>query len=134
MLLPNGVYACTPLDKRGIGQNELNIATKLRSNPLPWGGQFTPQLVEVLLGRYGRRGGSVLDPFAGSGTALAEAACLGMTAVGAEINPAAIALAGLYQFINIPAENRGRYIALVERQLGRILPEQLPFSSTIPAP
>jgi hypothetical protein len=38
----------------------------------PYLGKFIPQVVEVLLGRYVRRGGRVLDPFAGSGTTLVQ--------------------------------------------------------------
>ena len=38
----------------------------------PYLGKFIPQLVEALLGRYVRRGGRVLDPFAGSGTTLVQ--------------------------------------------------------------
>src|SRR5439155_3753069 len=44
-----------------------------------------PQLVEVLLGRYFVRGTHVLDPFAGSGTALVQALESGLDATGAEL-------------------------------------------------
>ena len=38
----------------------------------PYLGKFVPQLVEILLARYVRPGGHVLDPFAGSGTTLVQ--------------------------------------------------------------
>ncbi len=41
-----------------------------RSNPFPWNGQFSPQLVETLLQTYAPSGGFMLDPFLGSGTVL----------------------------------------------------------------
>jgi hypothetical protein len=131
VLLPAGLYHQTPIDRQAVDQDSLNIANKLRSNPLPWSGQFSPQLVEVLLHRYGVKEGTLLDPFLGSGTALIEAALHEMSAVGAEINPAAIALSNLYRFINIPADERLKYVASVERLLGRAIPERLPFSTTL---
>jgi hypothetical protein len=51
----------------------------------PYLGKFIPQLVEALLGRYVRRGGRVLDPFAGSGTTLVQALESGYDAVGVDI-------------------------------------------------
>jgi len=51
----------------------------------PYLGKFIPQLVEVLLERYVPAGGSVLDPFAGSGTTLVQALESGRDAVGADI-------------------------------------------------
>ena len=51
----------------------------------PYLGKFIPQLVEVLLGRYFRRGQHVLDPFAGSGTTLVQALESGLDATGVEI-------------------------------------------------
>ena len=51
----------------------------------PYLGKFIPQLVEVLLGRYFRPGGRVLDPFAGSGTTLVQALESGHDAAGADV-------------------------------------------------
>jgi hypothetical protein len=51
----------------------------------PYLGKFVPQLVEALLGRYVRRGGRVLDPFAGSGTTLVQALESGYEAVGVDV-------------------------------------------------
>jgi hypothetical protein len=51
----------------------------------PYLGKFIPQLVEVLLARYVRTGGRVLDPFAGSGTTLVQALESGRDAVGGDI-------------------------------------------------
>ena len=45
-----------------------------------------PQLVEVFLGRYGRPGRLVWDPFAGSGTTLVEANAFGSPAAGCDIS------------------------------------------------
>ena len=51
----------------------------------PYLGKFIPQLVEILLARYFRRGQHVLDPFAGSGTTLVQALESGLDATGADI-------------------------------------------------
>ena len=51
----------------------------------PYLGKFVPQLVEVLLDRYVKPGGRVLDPFAGSGTTLVQCLESGYDAVGVDI-------------------------------------------------
>jgi DNA methylase len=51
----------------------------------PYLGKFIPQLVEVLLGRYVRAGGRVLDPFAGSGTTLVQGLESGYDATGIDV-------------------------------------------------
>ncbi len=62
------VFDGTPLDTTTIPQRRLNIADKNRSNLFPWNGQFSPQLIEVLLETYAPASAFVLDPFVGSGT------------------------------------------------------------------
>jgi hypothetical protein len=51
----------------------------------PYLGKFIPQLVETLLERHVPAGGSVLDPFAGSGTTLVQAVESGYDATGVDI-------------------------------------------------
>jgi hypothetical protein len=51
----------------------------------PYLGKFIPQLVEALLARYVAPGGSVLDPFAGSGTTLVQALESGYEATGGDL-------------------------------------------------
>ena len=52
----------------------------------PYLGKFIPQLVEVFLKNYFKKGNWILDPFLGSGTTLIEANVLGMHSVGIEIS------------------------------------------------
>jgi hypothetical protein len=52
----------------------------------PYLGKYVPQLVEVFLGRYGRPGRLVWDPFAGSGTTLVEANAFGAPGAGCDIS------------------------------------------------
>src|SRR5471030_1401037 len=51
----------------------------------PYLGKFIPQLVEAMLDRYVPVGGSVLDPFAGSGTTLVQALESGLGATGIDL-------------------------------------------------
>ena len=102
----HATFATTPLDKTSLPQGSLDIAERVRTNPLPWTGQFSPQLVEELLAAYGPSAGVVLDPFVGSGTSLVEAARQGFAACGSELNPAAVILARVYRLMNLDTAGR----------------------------
>lgn len=93
--------ATVALDRESLPQSSLNIKRRVRTNPFPWAGQFSPQLVEELLAAYAPSGAVVLDPFAGCGTTLVEAARMGLAACGSELNPAAMILARVYQMVNL---------------------------------
>ena len=97
----NEAFATTPLDRESLPQGSLDIVERVRTNPFPWTGQFSPQLVEALLVAYAPRAGVILDPFAGSGTSLVEAARQGLGACGVELNPAAVLMARIYQMVNL---------------------------------
>ena len=99
-------FAATTLDRESIPQSKLDIADRVRTNLLPWAGQFSPQFVEELLAVYAPPSGVVLDPFVGSGTSLVEAARRGLTAYGSELNPAAVILARVYRLVNLDAAER----------------------------
>jgi len=83
-----------------IPQAKLDIIDKTRSNLFAWRGQFSPQLVEVILRSYCPPNSVILDPFVGSGTVLLEAGILSLEAYGFEVNPAAWILSKTYEFIN----------------------------------
>ncbi|MDY6936301.1 MAG: DNA methyltransferase [Cyanobacteriota bacterium] len=83
-----------------IPQEKLNIVEKTRSNLFTWRGQFSPQLIEVILSYYCLYDSVILDPFVGSGTVLREAGNLGLAAYGFEVNPAALILSKTYELIN----------------------------------
>lgn len=93
-----------------IPQELLNIEEKNRSNLFTWRGQFSPQLIECLLKYYCPENSAILDPFAGSGTVLFEAASIGLTAYGFEINPSAWSFCKLYEFANYAKEFREQTI------------------------
>ena len=95
-----------PLDEKTLPKHVLDIESKTRTNPMPWKGQFSPQLIQAFLGEYASAGNRVLDPFVGSGTVLAEAAAHQLAATGVEINPAAYALSRVYELSNLSADDR----------------------------
>lgn len=55
--------------------------------------KFVPALPREVIARLSDEGDLILDPFCGSGTALAEALLLGRRAIGSDINPVALAAA-----------------------------------------
>lgn len=109
----------TPLDQETIAQALLNIEAKTRSNPLKWNGQFSPQLIDVLLQHYAQEDFTVFDPFVGSGTVLLEAGRLGYRATGTEINPAAYYLAKTYALMNTTHTERQQIIGQVTEVLNQ---------------
>lgn len=127
MILSSGIYRETPLNVTEIPQSALNIENKTRSNPLSWKGQFSPQLVQVLLKQYAESDMTVFDPFLGSGTVLLEAGRAEISASGTEINPAAVVLSRVYHFINMPRERRRAYLKNVQSLLKQTFPRSLPL-------
>lgn len=105
----------------------LNIDEKLRSNLFSWRGQFSPQLVESLLRAYTEPAMTILDPFMGSGTVLIEAARHGNAVYGTEVNPAAYAIARLYEYCSLPNSVRTRDIEQADDVIDQILGSGLPL-------
>lgn len=92
-----------------LTQADLDIADRTRTNPLPWHGQFSPQLVEVLIRNYATNG-PVLDPFSGSGTVAYEALRAGLESHVAEVNPAAFVLSRFYELASLQSNARLRLL------------------------
>ncbi|MBI2393768.1 MAG: DNA adenine methylase [Deltaproteobacteria bacterium] len=69
-----------------------------------------PNVARQALATFAPEGGTVLDPFCGSGTVLVEARLRGLRAIGTDVNPLAIRLARL-KVRGVPAQERR---ALVE--------------------
>ena len=115
-----------------IPQALLNIETKNRSNLFAWRGQFSPQLIECLLEAYCLPESIVLDPFAGSGTVLAEAATKSLCAFGFEINPSAWSFSKVYEFANIESAKRESVIAELRSKIEHEFPVILFSDDSLP--
>ncbi len=118
-----------PVDSDTISNSRLNIDDKTRSNLFPWNGQFSPELIAVLLETYASQNDTVLDPFAGSGTVLAEAGRLTRPAIGGEINPAPFKLSSVYRLINECESLRRESIRSVQKILDDALPESFSLAA-----
>jgi hypothetical protein len=105
-----------------IPQSCLDLDDRVRTNPFPWRGQFSPGLIEVFLSAYGARGAVVLDPFAGVGTTLVEAARKHYGCFGTEVNPAAVAMAETVNFIALTAQRRREVIQRARGLVDKVLP------------
>ncbi len=133
-MLINETFSTTFLDRESVPQCDLDIANRVRTNLLPWVGQFSPQLVEELLVAYGQRARVVMDPFVGSGTSLVEAARLGKGAWGNDINPAAAILSRVYRLVNVAPDEREKALASLENRLtGIVEPPDGPLFSGLGA-
>lgn len=106
MSILNGTFHNTSVNTDDISRADLDISNKERSNPLSWKGQFSPQLIEVLIQKYAKPNDIIFDPFLGSGTVLLEAGYAKISAIGSEINPAAVILSKLYTLINMEYSER----------------------------
>lgn len=87
--------------RQSLDNKDVDIYNKQRSNLFTWRGQFSPQLIEILIESYGKSGDILFDPFLGSGTVLLEAALLNIEAYGTELNPAAYGFAKIYELTQI---------------------------------
>ncbi|MBM4035484.1 MAG: site-specific DNA-methyltransferase [Planctomycetes bacterium] len=111
----------TDVDHATIPQERLDLVNRYRTSLFPWRGQFSPELVELLLSEFATSEGTVADPFAGSGTTLFEAARKGLPCFGSEINPAAVVMCRTVHFVNMPEAQRRAWIrasrAVIEKHL-----------------
>jgi len=104
--LPINSFHQIAIDKIEIPQHFLDLKERARTNLFPWRGQFSPELVGLLLSTYASVASVILDPFAGVGTTLFEAARENLSCHGTEVNPAAIAMAETIVFIGMSAQER----------------------------
>lgn len=86
----------------------------------PYLGKFIPQLVEIFLKYYFKKGDSILDPFMGSGTSLIEANILGIHSAGVEIS--------LFNCLIADIKTRKYDIPLIEKEIKDILFKTEEFS------
>ena len=110
------------IDRVEIPQQFLDLKTRVRTNLFPWRGQFSPGLVDLLLSTYCSSGAVVLDPFAGVGTTLMEAARKQLPCFGTGVNPAAVAMAETVLFLGFKAERRRNILNRVRTLISESFP------------
>ena len=115
-----------------VPQALLDIENKTRSNIFAWRGQFSPQLIESLLSAYCPVDSVVLDPFAGSGTVLHEAAAMRLAAFGYEVNPSAWAFSKIYEFANLCSVEREGAISELQQVIDAEFPITVFFKDDLP--
>ena len=91
----------------------------------PYLGKFIPQLVEVFLKDYFKKGDYILDPFMGSGTTLIESNILGMNSAGVEISLFNCLIAGI--------KTHEYNISQAEKEIKNVLFKTQEFSKKITA-
>jgi site-specific DNA-methyltransferase (cytosine-N4-specific) len=84
-------------------------------------GKFNPQVVRGVLNGLGISPQSkILDPFCGSGTTLVECAHAGMSAIGFDLNPLAVAIANAkLKSLSIPASRLKKRLAQLQDAYSR---------------
>jgi DNA modification methylase len=112
--------AALPLEPRLV-EIDLSLTDRNRVSALPWRGQFSPETVERLLVSLGPETGQVLDPFVGSGTTLYESANRGLSSLGFDVNPAAIALARCATLASLHPNERREELAAALRDRRQLL-------------
>lgn len=113
-------FEAIAIDKTEIPQDKLDIENKIRSNLFAWNGQFSPQFIETLLEYYASENEIVIDPFAGSGTTLCEAARKNLAAYGMELNASAYYMAKTYELANKSYDERIRLIETIDSIISTI--------------
>ena len=89
----------------------------------PYLGKFIPQLVEVFIKYYFKKGNSILDPFMGSGTTLVESNILGMHSAGVEISDFNCLIADI--------KTKKYDISLVEEEIKNIIAKTKEYSDSL---
>ena len=110
------------INRKIIPQKRLDLTKKTRSSLFPWRGQFSPELIEILLDKYSNPHHFVLDPFAGSGTTLFESARKNLACYGAEINPAAVEMSRTAHFANLSTSARTYHVKKTKDIINKRLP------------
>lgn len=96
-------------------QAKLDIIERSRTSLLPWRGQFSPELIEHLIETFCPNAQTLVDPFCGSGTVLAEAMRTGRAAIGIDINPAAYVLSSFSHLLALSTSERSDLAAQATR-------------------
>ena len=114
---PSEVTSDTPLTDLNLNWKEKDLPERERTKHVhrlhPYLGKYIPQIVEIFLRKYFKKGQTVLDPFSGSGTTLVQAKELGINSVGCDISAFNVMLA--------EAKTKKYFIQSVKEEVGDVL-------------
>ncbi|OGD60430.1 hypothetical protein A3K78_09130 [Candidatus Bathyarchaeota archaeon RBG_13_52_12] len=116
-------------DEVSIPQMKLDLCNRIATNVFTWRGQFSPELIEVILSKYSTKNSIILDPFVGSGTTLFESVYQSLSCYGVDINPSAYELSKTVKFANIPIRDRLEIINQAEKIIINNIPEELSWNN-----
>ena len=122
--------------ERAAGGNGRKVTSHALHGLHPYKGKFYPQLARSLLNVCGAREGALMvDPFAGSGTAVLEAGLLGVRGVGVDANPMAVMVseAKLRLLECRPEQTQGQFSQLRRLPAGPLLPHDGYLARWFPA-
>lgn len=130
---PQNVRSTTRLDDLKLDWTEKQLPERIRTKHVhrlhPYLGKYIPQLVEVFLRKFFKKGQTILDPFCGSGTTLVQANELGINSIGYDVSAFNVLLSDVktakYEVHKVRAEiadilNKTRTILRKENKQGSL--------------
>lgn len=137
--LPSSVHARTALSQLNLNWREKELPERERTKHVhrlhSYLGKYIPQLVEIFLRKYFRRGQTVFDPFSGSGTTLVQANELGINSIGCDISAFNVLLTRAktkaYSVKTVRREVRDILERVHERVKGNDIQPELPLTPVL---
>lgn len=124
--IPDSVTPETNLNELNLNWKEKDLPERIRTKHVhrlhPYLGKFIPQLAEIFLRKYFETGMTVLDPFAGSGTALVQANELGINSLEYDISA--------FNVMLIHAKTKEYDLKTVKKEINDILQKVEKLSSS----
>jgi len=126
--VPENVAATTGVDELNLNWSEKDLPERIRTKHVhrlhPYLGKFIPQLAEVFMRKYFKPGMTILDPFAGSGTALIQANELNINSIGFDISA--------FNVLLMRAKTHNYDLGLVKKEIKDIMNTTTAFCDSIP--
>jgi hypothetical protein len=120
------------VDRQTIDQARLDLAERSYISLLPWRGQFSPELVDVLLDAYSGPEQTLVDPFVGSGTSLLRGSSRRLGGFGADVSMAAVLRARVAEMCNLDEPTREQVLRNARRHVEAVARQRHDLFSPLP--